>query len=63
MNHSKIQLLTKKEIALKLRIRTQRILHKIPNLLDKLELDEASYKRIKIFNLEQTKIIKQLLDE
>ena len=57
-----MHLYTKKEIALRLKIRTTQIRVRIPDLLDRLKISVQEYRRIKVFDLEQSRIISKILE-
>lgn len=57
-----MHLYTKKEIALRLKIRTTQIRVRIPDLLDRLKISVQEYRRIKVFDLEQSRIISKMLE-
>lgn len=57
-----MHLYTKKEIAQRLKIRTTQIRVRIPDILDRLGIPVQEYKRIKVFNLEQSRIISKMLE-
>jgi hypothetical protein len=57
-----MHLYTKKEIALRLKIRTTQIRVRIPDILERLKISVQEYRRIKVFNLEQSRILHEIIE-